>query len=67
MDIAYALKQHAYIVSQCTLALARIKGMESENLSAARNGFAPPYGEEQFEREMKCFFIDPNSVIGAFL
>ena len=66
-NLEYALRQHAYIMGQCVLALARIEGMKVENSTAEKNGFTPPYGEKQFEDEMTCFLIDHNSVIEAFI
>lgn len=64
--LEYALKQHAYTMGQVVLATARIEGMKAENEKAIRNGFTPPYGEEQFERAMESYAIDRNSVINAF-
>ena len=61
-----ALKQHAYTIGQCVLAMARIEGMKAENQKATQNGCSPPYGEQQFENEMEEFRIDHNSVISAF-
>lgn len=61
-----ALKQHAYTMGQCVLAMAAIEGMKAENQTASDNGNALPYGEQQFTDAMSEFAIDHNSVIEAF-
>lgn len=61
-----ALRQHAYVIGQCVLALARIEGMKAENIQAEQRGDSLPYGEKQFEDEMTEFAIDHNSVIELF-
>jgi hypothetical protein len=61
-----ALRQHAYVIGQCVLALARIEGMKAENIQAEKRGDSLPYGEKQFEDEMIQFAIDHNSVIELF-
>lgn len=64
--LEYALKQHAYTMGQVVLATTLLEGMKAENEKAIQNGLTPPYGEEQFERAMKKYAIDHNSVINAF-
>lgn len=61
-----ALKEHAYVIGQSVIALARIEGMKIANKQAIDNGESPPYGEDQFEDEILQFAIDHNSVISAF-
>jgi hypothetical protein len=61
-----AMKQHAYTLGQCVLAMARIEGMKAENVNAEQRGDTLPYGEKQFNDAMTEFAIDHSSVISAF-
>ena len=61
-----ALKQHAYTMGQCVLALAKIEGMKAENKVRELNGMSLAYDEDSFMSAMDEFRIDHNSVISAF-
>lgn len=64
--LEYALRQHAYVMSQCVCAQAEIEAMKADNLRASDLGNSIPYGDADFIAILDRYSINHDSVIEAF-
>lgn len=56
----------AFIIAQAACAMARIAGMQAENVWCQSNGESLKYGEEAFAAIENEYMIGYNAVIGYF-